>query len=108
MLCLLSAAEREASVLIWTILITFQDQQLYGRRGRVAESAARTHFEQAGCTPYEAAEAAWKQEGEACPLTDQQEAWAEVWRGAPDAVASALGLHALHIDVELRRGPVAL
>jgi hypothetical protein len=94
--------------LIWTILITFQDQQLYGRRGRVAESAARTHFEQAGCTPYEAAEAAWKQEGEACPLTDQQEVWAEVWRCAPDVVASALGLHASDIDVELRRDPVAL
>ena len=94
--------------MIWTILITFQDQQLYGRRGRVAESAARAHFEQAGCTPFEAAEAAWKQEGEACPLTDQQEAWAEVWRCAPDAVALVLGLDASDIDVELRSDPAGL
>jgi len=94
---------------MWTITISYKDQLLYGRRGRVAEAAARDHFQQAGCTPHQAAEAAWQQEGADMDpsrgLTEQQEQWAEVWRRAPEAVASALGASEEDIDVELHREP---
>jgi len=33
---------------MWTIMISYKDQLLYGRRGRVAEPTARDHFQQAG------------------------------------------------------------
>jgi hypothetical protein len=93
----------------FSLCISFKQQLLYGTLGRQADVAALAHFERAGCTPYEAARAAWEQEGVHegmdYQLTEQQEEWAEVWRCAPDAVASALGLSADDVDVELQREP---
>jgi len=67
---------------------------------KAAEEAVAQHFAAAGCTPFQAAQAAFIQEGE------QEDAvfngdWAEAWRTASDAVAAATGVYDADVAVEL-------
>jgi len=71
---------------------------------KAAEEAVAQHSAAAGCTPFQAAQAAFIQEGE------QEDAvydgdWAEAWRTARDAVANATGLDAGQINVDLQQLP---
>lgn len=76
---------------------------LGGDQATRAIEAATRHFEQAGIEPFEAAYAAWLQEGEQQDITDEQAQWAEVWRAAPRTVAKALGVNESAVDVNLDR-----
>jgi len=67
-----------------------------------AREALDRHFTEASCSAYEAAHAAFVQEGEEDYGDVVNGDWAEAWRGAGDAVAAALGLPGRDITVELQ------
>ena len=77
---------------------------LGGARATLANAAATRHFEAAHVAPYDAAYAAWLQEGEQEPIPEEQAEWAEIWRGAPAAVARALGVSESVVEVNLDTG----
>ena len=68
----------------------------------VAREALDRHFKNAACSPYEAAHAAFVQEGEQDDADAVNGDWAEAWRRADGVVAAALGLDERDVTVELQ------
>jgi 2'-5' RNA ligase len=68
----------------------------------VAREALDRHFRNAACSPYEAAHAAFVQEGEQDDADAINADWAEAWRRADGAVAAALGFDERDVTVELQ------
>lgn len=87
----------------WNIMILYKGDLLKDPAHlKTAEGAVVAHFAAAGCNPFQAAQAAFIQEGE------QEDAvingdWAEAWRTASCAVAAATGLAEADVAVELHR-----
>jgi len=110
----------------WHVIFSYKGQVFHDEARLVVAHAALTrHFTAAGCTAYQAAQAAFTQErpdtfaesgegGDGLDLVDDRsdvgdddddDDWAEAWRCASDAVASALGLNEADVDVELQHEP---
>ena len=105
----------------WHIIISHKGAVLHDEARLVVAHAALTrHFTAAGCTAYQAAQATFTQErpatfadsgegGDGLDLVDDRSDvdgdWAEAWRCASDAVASAPGLNEADVDVELQHEP---
>ncbi len=87
----------------WSLIISHNGGVLQNAAQlEVAREALDRHFKKAACSPYEAAHAAFVQEGEQDDADAVDGDWAEAWRRADGAVASALGLEARDVTVELQ------